>query len=78
MSDTKKTGIEAVRAELMGCGTQDVLNLAQAGELLQVGRNAILSMAAKGEIPARKVGRVWRFSRAALLAWLAGVDVKEA
>jgi excisionase family DNA binding protein len=32
---------------------------------------AILELAERGELPGRRIGEAWRFSRAALLQWLA-------
>ena len=40
-------------------------------ELLAVPESAILELAEAGELPGRRIGGAWRFSRAALLAWLA-------
>jgi hypothetical protein len=31
-------------------------------------------MAEAGKLPGRKLGAVWRFSRAALVAWLSGPE----
>lgn len=50
----------------------DVLDVPAAARLLGVGRDAIYMGCARLEIPHRRVGRVLRFSRAALLRWLAG------
>ena len=47
-----------------------VLTLAQAAELLQVAEDAVAELAERGELPGRRVGGEWRFSREALLAWL--------
>ena len=48
----------------------DVLDVPAAAELLKVGRDAIYAMCARQQIPHRKIGRVLRFSRAALIRWL--------
>jgi excisionase family DNA binding protein len=50
----------------------EVLTPKQAAELLQVDENTVVRLADNGEIPARKLGKAWRFSRRALLDWLAG------
>ena len=50
--------------------TPEVLTPAQLGELLQVDEEAVVELAERGELPARKVGQEWRFSRSAVLAWL--------
>jgi excisionase family DNA binding protein len=49
----------------------DVLTIEQLAELLQVDEKTVRSLAAKGDLPGRKVGRHWRFSREAVLEWLA-------
>ena len=48
----------------------EVLDAAQAAELLQVDEATILELAEAGKLPGRKLGKAWRFSRAALVAWL--------
>jgi excisionase family DNA binding protein len=48
----------------------EVLDAAQAAELLAVEQAAIVELAESGELPGRKIGGAWRFSRAALLEWL--------
>lgn len=48
----------------------EVLDAAQAAELLSVEEAAIVELAEGGELPGRQIGGAWRFSRAALLAWL--------
>jgi excisionase family DNA binding protein len=48
----------------------EVLTAAQAAELLQVDEQVVCSMAEAGTLPGRKLGKVWRFSRTALIAWL--------
>jgi excisionase family DNA binding protein len=50
----------------------EVLTPAQAALLLQVNEATVLEMAKKGDIPGRKLGAEWRFSRLALMAWLGG------
>jgi excisionase family DNA binding protein len=48
----------------------EVMNAAQAAELLQVEEDVVLELAEAGKLPGRKLGAAWRFSRAALVAWL--------
>jgi hypothetical protein len=54
----------------------EVLNVEQAGQLLQIAESVVREMAEAGKLPGRKLGfgpgAVWRFSRAALVAWLSG------
>src|ERR671931_166197 len=41
----------------------DVLTLEQLAQLLQVEEATLRSLAAKGDLPGRRLGRDWRFSR---------------
>jgi excisionase family DNA binding protein len=50
----------------------DVLTPTQAAELLQVDEEELLELAEAGSVPGRRIGERWRFSRPALIAWLAG------
>jgi excisionase family DNA binding protein len=54
----------------------DVLTVEQLAELLQVDEKTVRSLAAKGVLPGRKLGRHWRFSRQAVLEWLATPERK--
>ena len=49
-----------------------VLTLEEAAGLLRVPVSDLYQLADRGAVPARRIGVVWRFSRAALLAWLEG------
>jgi excisionase family DNA binding protein len=53
---------------------REVLTPEELSELLQVEVEAVLAMAADGEIPGRQLNGDWRFSRTAVLAWLACCD----
>ena len=50
----------------------DVLTPAQAAALLQVTEEEVIGLAESGGLPGRRIGEQWRFSRPALIAWLAG------
>jgi excisionase family DNA binding protein len=50
---------------------KEILNLDEASELFQVSTKTLLKMLREEAIPARKIGREWRFSRTALLHWIA-------
>ena len=50
----------------------DVLTPAQAAELLQVDEQEVVELAEANALPGRRIGDHWRFSRPALVAWLAG------
>ena len=43
----------------------------QAAEFLQIEEKLVIELAEAGTLPGRKLGTAWRFSRAALVAWLA-------
>jgi excisionase family DNA binding protein len=49
----------------------EVLDVAQAAALLQVSEDVVSELADAGELPGRNLRGEWRFSRAALLRWLA-------
>ena len=50
----------------------EVMNAEQAGQLLQLDEKIVLELAESGQLPGRKLGNQWRFSRAAVIAWLSG------
>ena len=60
------------RADFRPLAAPEVLTLEGAAELLQLAPDAVAELAAAGELPGRRIGDEWRFSRAAVLAWLAG------
>jgi excisionase family DNA binding protein len=58
------------RASFLPYGQAEVLALPEAADLLQVDEDVVQEMAAAGELPGRKLGDHWRFSRIALIDWL--------
>ncbi len=52
----------------------EVLNAEQAAHFLQLDEPVVTELAETGKLPGRKLGDVWRFSRAALVAWLATTE----
>ena len=48
------------------------LNIRQAAELLKVHPNTIRNWLKAGELPGKKIGRLWRISAAAVDALIAG------
>jgi excisionase family DNA binding protein len=48
----------------------EILDAAQAADLLQLDEKTVVALAEAGQLPGRKLGAVWRFSRAALVASL--------
>lgn len=47
------------------------MNAGQAGQFLQIDEGEVVRLAEAGKLPGRKLGAAWRFSRAALVTWLA-------
>jgi excisionase family DNA binding protein len=51
---------------------REVLTLEELADLLSVDVEAARGLAEAGELPGRKLGEEWRFSRRAILDWLSG------
>jgi excisionase family DNA binding protein len=51
-----------------------ILNIEQAVEFLGISEKTLIKLLREEHIPARKIGREWRFCKSALTAWLAGGD----
>jgi excisionase family DNA binding protein len=60
-----------------GAGTEEVLTLQEAAGLLRLPVETVRASAIAGDLPGRRFGDEWRFVRAALLAWLAGVETPQ-
>jgi excisionase family DNA binding protein len=52
----------------------EILTAEEAATLLKVSSKTVLKLARDGELPAQKVGRAWRFSRAELVSHVAAGD----
>jgi excisionase family DNA binding protein len=50
----------------------DILTVEEAAELLKIPRSSVYKLAQEGKIPAKKVGRHWRFHRPTLMRWISG------
>lgn len=48
----------------------DILDVREVATLLRVGRNAVYDGCARGDIPHVRIGKLLRFSRAAIVRWL--------
>jgi excisionase family DNA binding protein len=48
---------------------EPLLDSTEAAQLLRIHPKTLQRMARKGEIPALQIGKLWRFSAAALLSW---------
>ena len=55
----------------MSEGTRDVLNIEEAAHLLGVSVKTFNKVLHTQALPARKIGREWKFSRQALIDWVA-------
>jgi len=51
--------------------TKEILNIEEAAQLLGVSTKTFAKVLREGEIPGRKIGREWKFSRQALVDWVA-------
>jgi len=64
-----------------GKGMEDVgkaiLTIEEAAMLLGVSMRTFIKILREGDIPARKVGREWRFSRTALIEWIGAGSARD-
>jgi len=51
---------------------EEILTLEEASQLLRISKEALYQYARGGRIPAKKVGRQWRFIRTQVINWLEG------
>jgi excisionase family DNA binding protein len=49
---------------------EPLLSHKEAAELLDINRETLRRMAVRGEVPAHKIGRFWKFRRSELDEWL--------
>jgi excisionase family DNA binding protein len=49
---------------------KDILNLEEAASLLGISLKTFQKVLREGDIPGRKIGREWKFSRRALIDWV--------
>jgi excisionase family DNA binding protein len=56
---------------------EEVLTLEEAATLLRLEVEALRARAEAGDVPGRAFGDQWRFSRTALLAWLASGEAAQ-
>lgn len=55
----------------------EVLTQSEAAAFLRVDADELREAAERGEVPARRIGSEWRFSRPALIDWLAATERRE-
>lgn len=56
------------------CMESEILTLEEACEFLHVSVRTMIKLLREDHLPARKIGREWRFSRKALIDWIASGD----
>lgn len=64
--------VDGILAGLAGGEGQEVLTLEEAARFLRVSNTTLYSLLKTEKLPARRIGREWRFSRSALLEYLKG------
>lgn len=55
----------------------EILNMEEAAELFNVSIKTFIKLLKEEKVPARKIGREWRFSRQALIQWLSAGDSQQ-
>jgi excisionase family DNA binding protein len=68
--ETADDTLSVGRAEFFPTEAPEVLTLDEAAELLRIDPDQLAQLADSGEVPGRKLGEDWRFTRASLLNWL--------
>lgn len=53
---------------------KEILNMQEVCELLSVSEKTMIKLLKEENIPARKIGREWRFSKTAIIEWLGSGD----
>jgi len=56
---------------------KDILNLEEACGFLGVSERTLIKLLREEHLPARKIGREWRFGRQALINWISSGDSSE-
>ncbi len=56
---------------------KEILNMEEAAEFFNVSVKTFIKLLKEEKVPARKIGREWRFSRQALVRWLSSGDSQQ-
>lgn len=56
---------------------KEILNMEEAAELFSVSIKTFIKLLKEENVPARKIGREWRFSKQALVQWLSAGDSQQ-
>jgi excisionase family DNA binding protein len=70
--ETQEDSLTVGRHSFRPADPPEVLTLAQLAALLETDEATAEAMAEQRRLPGRKIGEEWRFSRRAVLDWLAG------
>ena len=65
------TLLKPTRAERIAAMDEEILDVAGAARVLGVSTRTVYALARKGEIPAMRIGREWRFALKNLREWVA-------
>jgi excisionase family DNA binding protein len=63
--------LQPSRAERIAAMDEEILDIEGAARVLGVSTRTVYTLARKGEIPAMRIGREWRFARRNLVEWVA-------
>ncbi|MBU1983473.1 MAG: helix-turn-helix domain-containing protein [Planctomycetota bacterium] len=55
--------------------TPDVLTVGEVAAFMRVSRETVYRLAARGELPGCKIGRIWRFPKSAIQKYVEGDSV---
>jgi excisionase family DNA binding protein len=72
--DTSEAGVTIGSYSFQPYDPPEIMNAEQAGQFLQIDEKHVIELAEAGKLPGKKLGPVWRFSREALVAWLASPE----
>lgn len=56
---------------------KEILNMEEAAEFFNVSIKTFIKLLKEEKVPARKIGREWRFSKSALISWLSDGDSQQ-
>jgi len=49
-----------------------IMTVSEVAEFMRVSRETVYRLATRGELPGRKIGRIWRFQKVAIQKYLGG------
>jgi excisionase family DNA binding protein len=73
-----ETAITRATASDADAASGDVLDVPAVARLLTVGRNTVYALVARNAIPHRRIGRLIRFHRDAVMRWLNSCCLQDA